>query len=183
MNDQAQSPIQSAVRPGITLGLISLVLTYFAYFIDSSYLASAYFGLVAMVIFFGLIIYFGKEFRKELGGFMSFGTAFKFSFFAILISGFIGLVGSILLFHVIDPSLPQVLGDITFESQLEMMESFGASPDSLAPEVLDEMREASASNFTLIGQLKGFGFGLIAYAIIALILGAILKKKDKSLDF
>lgn len=183
MNDQAQSPIQSAVRPGITLGLISLVLTYFAYFIDSSYLASGYFGLVALVLFFGLIIYFGKEFRKELGGFMSFGTAFKFSFFAILISGFIGLVGSILLFHVIDPSLPQVLGDITFESQLEMMESFGASPDSLAPEVLDEMREASASNFTLIGQLKGFGFGLIAYAIIALILGAILKKKDKSLDF
>jgi uncharacterized protein (DUF2132 family) len=64
-----------------------------------------------------------------------------------------------------------------------MMENFGASPDSLAPEVLDDMRKASASNFTLAGQLKAFGFGLIAYAIIALILGAILKKKDKSLDF
>jgi len=183
MNDQAQSPIQSAVRPGIILGLVSLVLTYVAYFIDSSYLASGYFGLVALVLFFALIIYFGKEYRKEVGGFMSFGTAFNFSFFSILISGVIGLIGSILLFHVIDPSLPQVLGDITFESQLEMMENFGASPDSLAPEVLDDMREASASNFTLIGQLKGFGIGLIAYAIIALILGAILKKKDKSLDF
>ncbi len=183
MNEQAQSPIQSAVRPGIIQGLIFLVLTYVTYFIDSSYLASAYFGLIAMVIFFGLIIYFGKEFRKELGGFMSFGTAFKFSFFSILTSGLIGLIGSILLYHLIDPSLPQVLADITFESQLEMMESFGASPDSLAPEVLDDMREASASNFTLIGQLKGFGFGLIAYAIIALILGAILKKRDKSLDF
>jgi hypothetical protein len=114
---------------------------------------------------------------------MTFGAAFNFSFFAILISGLIGLIGSLLLFHVIDPSLPQVLGEITFESQLEMMEKFGASPDSLAPEVLDDMREASASNFTLLGQLKGFGFGLIAYAIIALILGAILKKKDKSLDF
>ena len=183
MNDQAQSPIQSAVRPGIILGLVSLVLTYVAYFIDSSYLASGYFWLVALVLFFALIIYFGKEYRNELGGFMSFGTAFNFSFFTILISGLIGLVGSILLFHVIDPSLPQVLGEITFESQLEMMEKFGASPDSLAPEVLDDMREASASNFTLIGQLKGFGIGLIAYAIIALILGAILKKKDKSLDF
>jgi len=183
MNDQVQSPIQSAVRPGIILGLVSLVLTYVAYFIDSSYLASGYFGLVALVLFFALIIYFGKEYRNELGGFMSFGTAFNFSFFTILISGLIGLVGSILLFHVIDPSLPQVLGEITFESQLEMMEKFGASPDSLAPEVLDDMREASASNFTLIGQLKGFGIGLIAYAIIALILGAILKKKDKSLDF
>jgi len=183
MNDQAQSPIQSAVRPGIILGLVSLVITYVAYFIDSSYLASGYFGLVALVLFFALIIYFGKEYRKELGGFMTFGVAFNFSFFAILISGVIGLIGSILLFHVIDPSLPQVLGEITFESQLEMMENFGASPDSLAPEVLDDMREASVSNFTLIGQLKGFGFGLIAYAVIALILGAILKKKDKSLDF
>jgi len=183
MNEQAQSPIQSAVRPGIILGLVSLVLTYVAYFIDSSYLASGYFGLVAMVLFFALIIYFGKEYRKEVGGFMSFGTAFNFSFFAILISGVIGLIGSILLFHVIDPSLPQVLGDITFESQLEMMEGFGQNPDSLPTETLEDMREATASNFTLVGQLKGFGIGLIAYAIIALILGAILKKKDKSLDF
>jgi hypothetical protein len=183
MNEQAQSPIPSAVRPGIILGLVSLVLTYVAYFIDSSYLASGYFGLVSLVLFFGLIIYFGKEYRKEVGGFMSFGTAFKFSFFAILTSGFIGLIGSILLFHVIDPSLPQVLGDLTFESQLEMMESFGGSPDSLPAETLEEMRQASLSNFTLLGQLKAFGFGLVAYAIIALILGAILKKKDKSLDF
>lgn len=183
MNDQAQSPIQSAVRPGIILGLVSLVLTYVVYFIDSSYLASGYFGLVALVLFFALIIYFGKEYRNELGGFMTFGVAFNFSFFTILTSGVLGLIGTILLFHVIDPSLPQVLGEITFESQLEMMEKFGASPDSLAPEVLDEMREASASNFTLVGQLKGFGIGLIAYAIIALILGAILKKRDKSLDF
>ena len=183
MNESAQSPIQSAVKPGLTIGLVSLVITYLAYFIDSSYLASGYFGLVALVLFFALIIYFGKEFRKDLGGFMSFGTAFNFSFFAILISGVVGLIGNMLLFQVIDPSLPQVLGNLTFESQLEMMENFGASPDSIPTEELEKMKEASASNFTLVGQLKGFGFGLIAYAIIALILGAILKKRDKSLDF
>ncbi len=95
----------------------------------------------------------------------------------------IGLIGNVLLFHVIDPTLPQVLGDLTFETQLEMMENFGQNPDSMPSETLDKMKEASASNFTLFGQLKGFGFGLIAYAIIALILGAILKKRDKSLDF
>ena len=183
MNEQTPSPIQSAVRPGLIIGLVSLVITYIAYFIDSSYLASGYFGLIALVLFFGLIIFFGKEFRKESGGFLTFGNAFNFSFFAILISGLIGLIGNILLFHVIDPTLPQVLADQTFETQLEMMENFGANPDSIPSEDLDKMREASASNFTLVGQLKGFGFGLIAYAIIALILGAILKKRDKSLDF
>ena len=183
MNEQAQSPIQSAVKPGLIIGLVTLVLSYLAYFIDVALLTAWYYGLGILVLFFALIIYFGKEYRKEVGGFMSFKTAFNFSFFAILISGVIGLIGNMLLFQVIDPSLPQVLGDITFESQLEMMGNFGASPDSLAPEVLDDMREASASNFTLVGQLKVFGFGLISYAIIALILGAILKKKDKSLDF
>lgn len=183
MNDQSQSPIQSAVKPGLTIGLVTLVLSYLAYFIDSSYLASGYFGLIILVLFFALIIYFGREYRKELGGFMSFGTAFNFSFFAILISGIIGLIGNILLFHVIDPSLPQVLADLTFETQLKMMEGFGQNPDSLPTETLEQMREASAANFTFVGQLKGFGFGLIAYAIIALILGAILKKRDKSLDF
>jgi hypothetical protein len=44
------------------------------------------------------------------------------------------------------------------------------------------MRESALSNYTLGGQLRNFGFGIIAYAIIALILGAIIKKRDKSLD-
>jgi uncharacterized membrane protein len=79
MNEQAPSPIQSAIRPGIIIGLVSLVITYIAYFIDSSYLASGYFGLIALVLFFGLIIFFGKEFRKESGGFLAFGPAFNCS--------------------------------------------------------------------------------------------------------
>ena len=183
MNEQAPSPIQSAVRPGLIIGLVSLVITFVAYFIDSSYLVSGYFLLISLVLFIGLIIFFGREFREESGGFLAFGPAFNFSFSAILISGVIGLIGTILLFQVIDPTLPQVLGQLTFENKLEWLEYFGQSPDSIPPGELEKIREASASNYTLVGQLKGFGFGLVAYAIIALILGAILKKRDKSLDF
>jgi hypothetical protein len=183
MENQTQSPFQASVKPGITIGLVALVLTYIAYFIDSSLLASGWFGLSAFAVFFVLIIYFGRQFRTELGGFMSFGTAFNFSFITMIISGLVSLVGQILLFQVIDPDLPQVLADLTFENSLSMMEKFGANPDSLSPEQLEEIRVSSSSGFTLLGQLKAFGFGLIAYAIIALILGAILKKRDKSLDY
>lgn len=183
MEEQAQTPFQAAVTPGITMGLAALAITYVAYFIDSSLLASGYFALVSLVIFFGLVIYFGTQYRKELGGFMSFGTAFNFSFISILISGIISLVGMLLLFHVIDPSLPEVLADITFENSLKMMESFGQNPESLPTEALDNIRAQSEGSFTLGGQIKNFGFGLIGYAIIALILAAILKKRDKSLDY
>ena len=181
--EEQQTPMQAAVKPGLTMGLVALAVTYIAYFIDASLLASGWFALVALVIFVALIIYFGSQYRNELGGFMSFGTAFNFSFISILISGIVSLIGQILLFQVIDPSLPQVLADITFENSLKMMESFGQNPDALPPNALEDIRNSTASSFTLGGQLKNFGFALIGYAIIALILGAILKKRDKSLDY
>lgn len=181
--EEQQSPFQSAIKPGLTIGLVSLALTFIAYFIDSTLLGSAWFGLVAIVVFFVLIIYFGKQYRAELGGFMSFGTAFNFSFITILISGLVGLLGQILLFQVIDPSLAGVLADQAFETQMSMMAKFGQDPDTMDPALLEQMKTSTIDSFTLMGQLKTFGFGLIVYAIIALILGAILKKKDKSLDY
>ncbi|PZX51810.1 uncharacterized protein DUF4199 [Algoriphagus ratkowskyi] len=181
--EEQQSPFQAAIKPGLTIGLVSLALTFIAYFIDSSLLGSAWFGLVAIVLFFVLMMYFGKQYRTELGGFMTFGTAFNFSFVAIVISGLVGLIGQILLFQVIDPSLAGVLADQGFETQLSIMESFGQNPDSMDPALLEEMRSSAANSFTLSGQLMAFGFSLIVYAIIALILGAILKKRDKSLDY
>jgi hypothetical protein len=181
--EEQQSPFQAAIQPGITMGLVSLAVTFIAYFIDSTLLASGWFALVAIVIFFGLIIYFGRQYRSELGGYMTFGTAFNFSFIAILISGVITLIGQILLFHVVDPELPGVLADSSFNTTIEMMEKFGASADSLPPDQLEKMRQDTINNFTVLGQLKGFGIGIIFYAIIALILGAILKKRDKSLEF
>lgn len=181
--EEQQTPFQAAIKPGLTMGLVALAVTYIAYFIDPSLLASGWFALVAMVIFFGLIIYFGSLYRVELGGFMSFGTAFNFSFIAILVSGLVSLLGQILLYQVIDPSLPQVLADITFENSLSMMEKLGQNPDNLPPATLEEIRNSTASSFTMGGLLKNFGFGLIGYAIISLILAAILKKRDKSLDY
>jgi len=181
--EETQSPVQAAVKPGLTIGLISLALTYIIYFVNSSLLISGWFGFAALIIFFVLIFYFGRQYRTEIGGFIDFGSAFKFSFVAILISGIVSTLGQILLYQVVDPSLPQVLAEQSMENTLATMESFGASADAMSPEQLDEMREGIEDGFTLTGQLKGFGIAIIIYAIVALIVAAILKKRDKSLDY
>jgi hypothetical protein len=181
--EEQQSPFQAAIKPGMTIGLVSLAVTYIAYFIDSTLLASPWFGLLAIVIFFSLIIYFGKQYRSELGGFMTFGTAFNFSFIAILISALIGLLGQLLLFSIIDPDLGGVLADLTYQNQLELMGKLGQNPDNMDPSLLQQMKLDNENQYTLVGMVKGFGIGIIVYAIIALILGAILKKRDKSLEF
>ncbi|WPR74223.1 DUF4199 domain-containing protein [Algoriphagus sp. NG3] len=181
--EEQQSPFQAAIKPGLTIGLVSMAITYLAYFINSSLLASGWFSLVSLAIAVAFVIYFGSQYRAERGGFMSFGTAFNFSFISLVISAIVGTIGLMVLYQVVDPSLPQVLADEAFQTTLETMEKFGASVDAMSPEQLEEMRKATLDGFTVTGQLKGFGFILIFYAIVALILGAILKKRDKSLDY
>ncbi|MCR9084704.1 DUF4199 domain-containing protein [Algoriphagus sp. NF] len=181
--EEKQTPFQAAVRPGLTIGLVSVALTFLVYFIDSSLLVAGWFGLVALAIFFVLVIFFGRQYRAELGGFMTFGVAFNFSFITMVVAGLISIIGGILLYQVIDPALPSVLAEQSVENTLEMMESFGASADSMSAEQLDEMRNSISDGFSLMGQIKSFGFALIFYAILSLITGAILKKKDKSLDY
>lgn len=179
----APTTFQASLRAGLIMGLISIAIIFLIYFFDSSLLASGGFGLISMLVFLGLTIFLGKQYRKDLGGFISFGLSFNFCFQSLVFSSFLTLIGQILLYHVIDPSLPQVLADITFENSLKMVEIFGANPDSLPVESIDQIREQSESNFTLTGQIKNFGYVLVGSAIIALILAAILKKRDKSLDY
>lgn len=180
--ENQESPFKAGLNSGLILGIISIVITYIIYFIDPTLLVAWYVGIGILVLYIGLIIYFGSQYRTSIGGFMSFGTAFNFAFIAMVVSGLLGICGNLLLYNVVDPALPGVLIESQMETQMAMLEKFGAA-DSMTSEQLDDIRTSLESGYTVTGQLKAFGFLLIAYAIIALILGAILKKRDKSLDY
>lgn len=177
----SNSPASSALKSGLIIGLVMLSINFIVYFIDYSYLVAGWYGFFVLVLFFGQVIYFGKQYRKEIGGFMDFGTAFQFSIVTLIVSGLISTLGNMLLYFVIHPGLPELLVETQLENMVAMLDSFGAG-DSLSGDQIDEMREEMASNFTPAGQFKAFGISLIIYAILSLILGAILKKRDKSND-
>ncbi|MCH6201084.1 DUF4199 domain-containing protein [Aquiflexum sp. LQ15W] len=180
--ENQESPFKAGLNSGLILGIISVVITYILYFIDPTFLVAWYVGIGILVLYFGLIIYFGGQYRASIGGFMTFGTAFNFAFVAMVVSGIISMLGSLLLYNVVDPALPGVLIESQMETQMAMLERFGAA-DAMTSEQIDDIRTSLEGGYTVLGQVKAFGFLLIAYAIIALILGAILKKRDKSLDY
>lgn len=180
--ENQQTPVKAGLNAGLILGIVSVVLTFLIYFISPESLASFSTGMVILAIFLGALIFLGIQYRKSIGGFMDFGTGFKFAFIALVIAGLIGIVGNFLLYNVVDPELPGVLVEAQLETTMAMMERFGAA-DAMTPEQIDEIRSGAAANFTLVGQLKGFGFALIFYGIVALIVAAIIKKRDKSLDY
>ena len=112
---------------------------------------------------------------------MNFGTAFQFSFFSLLIMLAITTLGNMLLFMVVDPTLGEKMADVGLENTLKIMDSFGAG--DLPSEQMDEIKKGILDGYTPLGMLKGAGFMVIFYAVVSLILGAIIKKKDKSLDY
>ena len=116
MEQQTISPSKAALKPGFVTGLIMLVITFIIYFIDYTYLVSAWYGFVSIIFFFGLVIYFGRQYRKEIGGFMTFGTAFQFAFVTLIIAGLVAMVGNILLYQVIHPGLSELLVKVQLEN-------------------------------------------------------------------
>ena len=181
MEDQ-NTPFKAGLNAGLILGILSVVITFIVYFVSPPILVSVMYGIAMLVVFIGLLIYFGIQYRTSIGGFMDFSKAFQYSFIALLVAGIITQIGTALLYNIIDPALPGVLAEQTIENTMTMMDKFGAA-DSISSEQLDKMREDAEANYTLTGQFKALGIAAIIYAVIALILGAILKKRDKSLDF
>jgi len=177
-----QKPLQAAVKPGIIIGLVLTVVTYLLYFVDYSLLASQWTGLVSLAIYVGMVIYFGIQYRKEIGGFINFGPAFLFSFYSSIIMTVVSTIGSMLLFLVLDPGLGEKMADIGLQNTVEIMDRFGAG-DAISTDQLDEIREGIVQGYTFVGLIKSAGIVCVFYAFVSLILGAIIKKKDKSRDF
>ena len=176
-----QSPAQAAVKPGLLIGIILTVISFLVYFVDYRLLASGWVSFLSLLVYGGLVIYFGIQYRKELGGYMDFGPAFQFSFFTLLIILAISTLGNMLLFGVIDPGLPEKMADVGLENAMEIMDNFGVG-DAMSSEQMDMMRQGVLDGYTVSGMLKGAGVAVLFYAVLALILGAIIKKKDKSLN-
>jgi hypothetical protein len=132
---------------------------------------------IALAIYLGLAIYGGIDYRKSIGGFISYGKAFQHGFLILAISALVATLFNVVLYNVIDTELPQKLTDASIENTRAMMENFGASEDAIDQAVI-KAEESSKEQFTIVGQLKGYFFILIFSAIMALISALIVRKNE-----
>lgn len=169
-----QNNTQHAIKWGLILGLISVIITLLVYVIDIAIFAKPYFAFIYLVVYVGFVIYAGRDYRKESGGYLTYGKAFLHALVVFLLAGFIDRVFLYVLFNLIDPQAAETIVKITMDSTMELMESFGSG----SPEMMDEMAEGVAEAYTLGGLAQGYLFSIIYYAIGAAIIGAINKKNE-----
>lgn len=173
--------LNHALRWGLIVGLTSGILSLLLYAVDYTLLADWKVGLMLFAIYIGLTIYAGINFRKESGPYLSFGKAFQHGFIIFACSGLIATAFSILLFQVIDADLGGKVTEAAVEKTAEMMNNFGAPADQI-DKAIDDTRERMANQYTLSGQLKGYGFIVIVSGVLALITGLIVRKQEPVFD-
>lgn len=169
-----------SIKWGVILGLASTIITLLIYLIDVTLFIKPWILILTIAVSATIIIYGGFDYRKQLGGFMTYGQAFLHAFVVLLIGGFIGSIFRYLLFNVIDPQAAQVLIDASMEMSMKMMEALGASGNT---EAMDEMAASAQATYSLSGIAMGYLWSIIWYVIVAAIVGLITKKKNKELEF
>lgn len=163
----------TASRFGIIAAVISIAYTLIAYLFDLSLMVNPWMGIALWVI--GLVIYIVavSQTRNKLGGFISFRDAFSSFILAYIISSLLATAFNILLFTAIDPGAAEELQDMSIEATVEMLENFGA-PTSQIEDTIDQME--GTNQFSVLQLVKGFFWGIVVYAIIGLIVAAIMKR-------
>ncbi len=180
MEEKSSPLMKSSLTSGVYLGLISIfisVVIWAGALIESMGLfGGAILGLVSLVISFILVLVFAKRYRnKELGGYISFGEAFKFTMLVIIFSTIISLIYSYIFNAFIAPDYMKDLMAALQQKTMAFMESKGVPEDQMdkalkkfeeIPTIWKSLRQTALS-------------GLIGGAIISLIVSAIVKKKEE----
>ena len=169
--------VKPAAQSGLTLGLIGIIITLVIYFINAKLLANMWVGIAILIISLTLVVVFGTNFRKQIGGYISFKHAFLFSLILLLVAGLVGNSFNLLLFNVIDTELTQLVTDAALENTEAMMEKFNV-PDEELDKALDRTEAQMANQYKISGIAKTYMYSIIVYAIISLITGAIVKRRN-----
>ena len=172
---------EEVIKGGMLLGGVSILLTMTVYLINIELMVEWWFGILNLLISLILVIYLGINYRNINNGFISFGNAFKFSFLILIISYLVGIIFQILLYNIIDPSLPEVIKQLTVEMTVEMMESFG-TPDEAIDAAIVGIEQWIEEGTTPLGILKSTPWGTLFIAIFAAIASLIIKKNKPVSD-
>lgn len=160
---------------GLYLGIALILIVVLAYAFDLTLFTKWWFGITLLVFVVVMACMATSKAKKVSTGLFKFKDALGAYFLTVFIGTFISLIFGILLFNVIDPDAAETLTELTIESTREMMEKFGAQ-ESQINEALQKMQDEN--QYSIMNQLKGYGFQLIMYAIIGLIVALVFREKE-----
>ncbi|MCH1473876.1 MAG: DUF4199 domain-containing protein [Bacteroidia bacterium] len=170
-----------SIDQGVRMGIITIVIFLGIYAFDPLYFAKPTGWITALVVnLLALPIVFmilGAKNTKVNFTPYTFGNAFNAAFFTGVVSSLIVLGFNAIFMTLIDSTWEQSIFEETMNTTESLMTDMGASQDDI-DEAMEKANEAYADQPKgLVGAMMNTGKGLVWYAILALIIGAVQKDK------
>lgn len=166
-----------AMKKGAILGFIHIFLFLILYYAMPSKLTGfSYIGLILVLNIF-YTAYQTIQYRKELGGYIEFGAAFKYGFVLLATNGLLNILFAA-LFIMVEPAYPAQMAQSQLDTSVYWAQKMGA-PENAIEKMRDDFNfEEMEKRFSISGLLFSFGVGLIFYAIGACITALISRKRE-----
>ncbi len=170
----------AASKFGPIIAAIGITYTLIAYLVDMRLMVNMWAGMTLWLINFVLLIISVRTAKKMMGGFISFKNAFSTFLLTYVLATLLSTGFNMILFGVVDTNAAEELQELTIETSVSFMENFG-TPESEIEKQVEAMEENNA--FALVNQVQGFFWGVIIYAILGLIVAAVMKKDKPVFEY
>jgi len=175
--------METAVKNGLLMGLVSIVFTLVIYFIDPTIFGNFIFSFAMIGFSLVLGVIFSRMTVNALplpkgAEMLSFGQRFVPILVMFVTSVVLGSVFNYVLYNFIDPELGETIKQAMIDNMTNMMSNFGA--DEAATDAALQGLEETEFNMTLQRTFTQMLSGLIMGAIFSAIFAAIFKGKRTS---
>jgi len=164
------------LKQGLILGIIEIIVLLFLYIMGLDWMTSTWAGLTSIVIIIGYVTYSGSQYRKIVGGFIKWFPSALSMFGVYAVAQLVYTMFSILLYHVIDPELPDVMHEAIMETTLESLERWNASEEMIEEQMMRV--QGMVDQFGIVKQLLGYGWALLFGVVLAAVIALFIKKKE-----
>ncbi|MDR3350879.1 MAG: DUF4199 domain-containing protein [Prevotellaceae bacterium] len=159
--------LQSAATHGLFIGLALIILALLDWRLGY-YGQNTAFSLLSYTVWIGGLVWSAIVYRKQAGGYISYGQAFGFSITVAAVYAILGALFSLLLIYVIDPGYMETVLALTEEALLN-----AGMPQAQVDMALEV---SSKLSHPVLHFLSSIFSTLLISAIIALITSAIVRK-------
>jgi len=177
------SMFNSALKSGLIIGAVSIVIFIIMYVADYKpvgIMMPIVIMLIGLAINIVMLVILFKNYRTQIGGFISFRDAFLYCFITLAIATLVSTIFTLLFIQFIEPNYYKSI----MEAQKAYMENYlsGKVSEEQMAQTLDKLDEQAAKMTAFSSFIKSLIGGVIFDGIIALIVGAIMKKNPDVFD-
>jgi len=171
MEVKKASPSAPAIKWAVINLLTSIVITYAIQF--SNLDPNSPIKYIGLIPFFAFLLLTQKEYRDQLGGFMTFGEGFLSGFLYSVFTGILSAIFIYLYYAILSPEMVEK----TLTSTQSQLEAKGMSQEQI-----DAAMNITRKYFAIFGAVGAVFFSAILGVIGGLIGAAIFKKERSPFD-